>query len=141
MIGRLLAHYEITGLLGKGGMGEVYRARDGKLGREVALKILPGELAADPVRLQRFQREARMVAAINHPHIVTLYSVEEAEGVPFLTMELVEGEDLQLTLSKGKLPLAEVVKVGIAVGEALTAAHAKGLVHRDRKTANIVSDK
>jgi serine/threonine protein kinase len=139
--GRLLAHYEITGLLGKGGMGEVYRAIDGKLGREVALKILPAELAADPLRLQRFQREARMVAALNHPHIVTLYSVEEAEGVPFLTMELVEGDDLQMTLSKGRLPLAEVVTVGIAVGEALTAAHAKGVVHRDLKPANIVIDK
>ncbi len=140
MIGSLLAHYEITGLLGKGGMGEVYRAKDTKLGREVALKILPAELAADPIRLGRFQREARAVAALNHPHIVTLYSVEESEGTHFLTMELVEGEDLQKALSEGKPTLDEVVTVGIAVAEALAAAHAKGVVHRDLKPANIVID-
>ena len=138
MTGRLLAHYEISGLLGKGGMGEVYRARDTKLGREVALKILPAELAADPVRLERFQREARAVAALNHPHIVTLYSVEEADGVPFLTMELVEGDDLQQALAEGQPTVAEVITIGIAVAEALAAAHAKGVVHRDLKPANIV---
>ncbi len=138
MIGRLLAHYEVSGLLGKGGMGEVYRARDTKLGREVALKILPAELAGDPVRLERFQREARAVAALNHPHIVTLYSVEEADGVPFLTMELVEGDDLQQALAEGQPTVAEVVTIGIAVAEALAAAHAKGVVHRDLKPANIV---
>ena len=138
MIGRLLAHYEITGLLGRGGMGEVYRARDTKLGREVALKILPAELAADPIRLQRFQREARTVASLNHPRIVTLFSVEEAEGIPFLTMELAEGDNLQQTLAEGKPSQAEVVAIGIAVGEALAAAHAKGVVHRDLKPANIM---
>ena len=141
MIGRRLAHYEITGLLGKGGMGEVYQARDQKLGREVALKILAPDLAADPVRLQRFQREARMVAALNHPHIVTLYAVEEADGIPFLTMELVRGENLQQTLSRGPLPLDEVINVGVAVAEAMHAAHAQGVVHRDLKPANIVIDK
>lgn len=141
MTGRLLAHYEITGLLGKGGMGEVYRARDTKLGREVALKILPAGIAADPVRLQRFQREARTVAGLNHPNIVTLYSVEEADGAPFLTMELVEGANLQQTLSTGKADLSEVVRVGLAVADALAAAHAKGVVHRDLKPANIVLDR
>jgi serine/threonine protein kinase len=138
MTGRLLAHYEITDLLGKGGMGEVYRARDTKLGREVALKILPAQLAADPVRLERFRREARAVAALNHPNIVTLFSVEEAEGVPFLTMELVEGEDLAHALAEGRPTLDEVVAIGAAVAEALAAAHAKGVVHRDLKPANIV---
>jgi TolB-like protein/predicted Ser/Thr protein kinase len=141
LIGKILAHYEITGLLGKGGMGEVYRARDAKLGREVALKILPADIAADPVRLQRFQREARTVAGLNHPNIVTLYAVEEADGAPFLTMELVEGANLQQTLAKGKVALTETVAVGIAVAEALAAAHAKGVVHRDLKPANIVLDR
>lgn len=140
MIGRQLAHYEITGLLGKGGMGEVYRATDTRLGREVALKILPAGLAADPIRLQRFQREARTVAALNHPHIVTLYSVEEADGIPFLTMELAEGDNLQQALAARKPSVAEVVAIGIAVGQALAAAHAKGVVHRDLKPANIVVD-
>ena len=119
-------------------MGEVYRATDTKLGREVALKILPAELAADPIRLQRFQREARTVAALNHPHIVTLYSVEEAEGIPFLTMELAEGDNLQEALAEGKPSPDEVAAIGIAVGQALAAAHAKGVVHRDLKPANIV---
>jgi serine/threonine protein kinase len=138
VIGRQLSHYEITAPLGTGGMGEVYRARDTKLGREVALKILPTELGADPVRLHRFQREARAVAALNHPNIVTLYSVEEAEGTHFLTMELAEGEDLAKTLAAGKPTLKEIVTVGAAVAEALQAAHDRGVVHRDLKPANIV---
>ena len=94
MIGRTLAHYRITAALGAGGMGEVYRATDTKLGRDVALKVLPAEMASNPERLARFQREARAVAALNHPRIVTLYSVEEADGVHFLTMEFVEGQPL-----------------------------------------------
>jgi len=108
MIGKSLAHYEITGLLGKGGMGEVYRARDTKLKRDVALKILPAELAADPARLERFQREAEAVAGVNHPNIVTLYSVEMDAGTHFLTMELVEGDELDHLLPPDGLRLPKV---------------------------------
>jgi len=141
MIGKTLAHYEITGLLGKGGMGEVYRARDTKLKRDIALKILPAELAANPARLQRFQREAEAVAGVNHPHIVTLYSVEMEAGTHFLTMELVEGHELGHFLSPDGMPLAKVFEIGTAVADALAAAHAKGIVHRDLKPANVMITK
>lgn len=138
MIDRKLAHYEITGLLGKGGMGEVYRARDERLKREVALKILPDAMAKSPDRLRRFRREAEIVAGLNHPGIVHLYSVEEADGVHFLTMELVEGRDLAQVLPPGGLPLTRVLDVGIGIADALSAAHEKGVVHRDLKPANVV---
>ena len=138
LIGKTLAHYEITGLLGKGGMGEVYRARDTRLKREVALKVLPGEMAADPNRLARFQREAETVAGLNHPHIVTIHAVEEAGGVRFLAMELVEGQGLDRVLSSEGLPLDKVFHIGIAVADALAAAHEKGIVHRDLKPANVM---
>src|SRR5215210_8689300 len=103
MIGRTLAHYHITAAIGAGGMGEVFRAIDTKLGRAVALKVLPSEMARDPERLARFQREARAVAALNHPHIVTIYSVEETDGIHFLTMELVEGQPLANLMREGGL--------------------------------------
>lgn len=106
MIGRTLAHYRIVAALGAGGMGEVYRATDIKLGRDVALKVLPGEMAADPERLARFRREAQALAALDHPGIVTVYSVEEADGVHFLTMQLVEGRPLDQVIAQGKLPIA-----------------------------------
>jgi len=138
MIGRTLGHYEITALIGRGGMGEVYRARDTRLKRDVALKILPAAMAADPVRLERFQREAEAVASLNHPHIVTLYSVEEAEGRRFITMELVEGQPLDAMLSAEGLPIARVVEIGVAVADALAAAHEKGIVHRDLKPGNVM---
>ncbi len=138
MIGRTLLHYEITALLGVGGMGQVYRARDTKLDRDVALKILPAEVAADPVRLARFEREARTVAGLNHPHIVHLYSVEESDGVHFITMELVEGRGLEVILTEGELSTAQVLEYGAAVADALAAAHEKGIVHRDLKPANVV---
>ena len=102
--GTRLGHYVVGAPLGAGGMGEVYRATDTKLGREVALKVLPADMARDPERLERFQREARAVAALNHSHIVTLHSVEEAEGVHFLTMELVEGQPLDRVIPRGGLP-------------------------------------
>jgi TolB-like protein len=140
MIGKTLAHYEITGLLGKGGMGEVYRARDTKLKRDVALKIIPADMATDPLRLERLQREAETVAGLNHPHIVHMYSTEEDAGVRFLTMELVEGQSLDQILTPGGLPLPKVFEIGIAVAGALAAAHEKGVVHRDLKPANIVLD-
>ena len=138
MIGRTLAHYEITGLLGKGGMGEVYRARDTKLKRDVALKVLPSDLAADPARLERFQREAETVAGLSHPNIVTLHSVEEDQGIRFLTMELVDGTGLDQILTPEGLPLPKVFEIGTAVADALAAAHAKGIVHRDLKPANVM---
>jgi serine/threonine protein kinase len=137
LIGKNLGHYQILGLLGKGGMGEVYRAHDTRLDRDVALKVLPADLAGDPVRLERFQREARIVAKLNHPHIVTVYSVEEVDGVHFLTMELVEGQGLDEILTRDGLPPARVLDIGMAVCAALSAAHEKGVIHRDLKPANV----
>jgi TolB-like protein/Tfp pilus assembly protein PilF len=119
-------------------MGEVYRAMDFKLGRDVALKVLPPDVARDPDRLARFQREARAVAALNHPHIVTLYSVEEAEGVPFLTMELVDGRSLDRLIPEGGLPVEQILEYGNAMADAMAAAHEKGIVHRDLKPANVM---
>jgi serine/threonine protein kinase len=119
-------------------MGEVYRATDTKLGRDVALKVLPLDVASDPERLERFRREARALAAINHPHIVTIFSVEEADGIHFLTMELVEGQSLDHSIPKGGLPLDRLAKIAIALADALAAAHEKGIVHRDLKPANVM---
>jgi serine/threonine protein kinase/tetratricopeptide (TPR) repeat protein len=136
--GTHLGTYEIVAPLGAGGMGEVYRARDTRLGREVALKVLPADVAADTGRLARFEREARTVAALSHPNIVVLYSVEDEGDVRFLTMELVEGQSLDRHVTPGGLPLARVLDVGIALSDALTAAHEKGVVHRDLKPANVM---
>ena len=119
-------------------MGEVYRAADTKLGRDVALKILPADMAGDPNRLSRFQREARAVAALNHPNIVTIFSVEEVEGVHFLTMELVEGEPLGKLIPEGGLQPAQIVEIAHALADALAAAHEKGIIHRDLKPANVM---
>jgi TolB-like protein len=138
LIGRALSHYRITAAIGAGGMGEVYRATDTKLGREVALKVLPAGMELDPARLGRFQREARAIAALNHPHIVTIFSVEEAEGVHFLTMELVEGQALGQLIPAGEMPVARLVEIGAELADALSAAHAKGIVHRDLKPANVM---
>jgi serine/threonine protein kinase len=136
--GTTLGHYRILSHLGAGGMGEVYRALDTRLGRDVALKILPPALANDPARIDRFKQEARVVASLNHPHIVTLYSVEESDGIHFLTMELVEGETLGARLRSTGLPVAEVLDIAWAVADALTAAHSKNIVHRDLKPANVM---
>jgi TolB-like protein len=136
--GSRLGTYEIVGLLGRGGMGDVYRARDTRLGREVAIKVLPAGVAADAERLARFEREARTVAVLNHPNIVVLYSVEDEDGVRFLTMELVEGDSLDLHVVPGGLPVGRVLELGIALADALGAAHARGVVHRDLKPANVV---
>ncbi len=119
-------------------MGEVYRAADIKLGRAVALKVLPPDMARDPERLARFRREARSVAALNHPHIVTLHSVEEVDGVHFLTMELVEGRSLNRLIPKDGLPVDRVLEIATAIAEALAAAHEKGIIHRDLKPANVM---
>jgi predicted ATPase len=136
--GTRLGSYEIVASLGAGGMGEVYRAKDLRLGRDVALKVLPADLATDASRLARFEHEARTVAALNHPGIVTLFSVEDVAGTRFLTMELVEGQGLDRHVAPGGLPIPRVVELGIALAEALAAAHEKGVVHRDLKPANVM---
>ena len=138
LVGRTLAHYQINAAIGAGGMGEVFRATDTKLGRDVALKILPPDVAGDPERLARFQREARAVAALNHPNVVTLYSVEESEGVHFLTMELIEGHPLGRLIPENGLPVERIVEIAGALAEALAAAHEKGIMHRDLKPANVM---
>jgi len=138
LVGRTLAHYRINTAIGAGGMGEVYRATDAKLGREVALKVLPPDMARDSERLARFQREARALAALNHPHIVTIYSVEESDGVHFLTMELVEGQSLDHRIPEGGLPVQQIVEIAGALADALAVAHGKGIVHRDLKPANVM---
>src|SRR5277367_4918134 len=119
-------------------MGEVYRAADTKLGRDVALKVLPAPMARDPEFLARFQREARAVAALNHPHIVTIYSVEESHGANFLTMELVEGQPLDRMIPAGGMSAAQIAEIAGALADALAAAHDKGIVHRDLKPANVM---
>ncbi len=141
LIGRSLAHYRITAAIGAGGMGQVYRATDTKLGRDVALKVLPAEMASDPERLERFRREAKALAALDHPGIVTIFSVEEADAVHFLTMQLVEGQPLDHLIAAGGLPRERFLEIAAALADALAAAHEKGIVHRDLKPANImVSD-
>ena len=138
MIGETLSHYRITGKLGEGGMGEVYLAEDTELDRKVAIKVLPGELSEDPERLERFKREAKAVAALNHPNIVTIYSIEENQGRRFLIMELVEGESLDRVLPPGGLPLVKVFDIAVPLADALSSAHEKGIVHRDLKPANVM---
>ncbi len=138
--GHKLAHYEILEPIGKGGMGEVYRAKDSKLGRDVAIKVLPEEFTQHPQKLARFEREARLLAALNHPGIATLHGFEEAEGKPFLVMELVEGETLAERIARGPIPEQEALQLSIQIAEALEAAHEKGVIHRDLKPANIKVD-
>ena len=136
--GRTLSHYRIVRQVGAGGMGEVYEAEDLKLGRRVALKVLPEETARDPQRRERFEREARAVAALNHPNIVTLHSVEEADGLLFITLELLEGETLRQKLPRGGVTLGQLLDVAIPLAEALAAAHQQGITHRDLKPENVL---
>jgi serine/threonine-protein kinase len=136
-IGQQLGSLEVTALLGKGGMGEVYRARDTKLKRDVAIKILPDEFARDADRVNRFQREAEVLASLSHPNIAAIYDLEEAEGSRFLILELVEGETLAERIARGPLPIEEALHIGKSICEALEAAHEKGIVHRDLKPANV----
>jgi TolB-like protein/Flp pilus assembly protein TadD len=138
LIGRTLGHYTIVSAIGAGGMGEVYRAHDRRLKRDVALKVLPPEMASSPERLERFRREAQALAALDHPGIVTVYSVEEFDGVHFLTMQLVEGQSLDRVVPAGGLTPSQVLEIGTALAEALAAAHEKGIVHRDLKPANVM---
>ncbi|MEZ5333434.1 MAG: protein kinase [Thermoanaerobaculia bacterium] len=138
MIGKTLGHYDVLSELGAGGMGRVYLAQDQKLKRRVALKVLHPETAADGARMKRFQQEAEIVASMNHPGIVTLYSIEEADGLRFLTMELIEGEPLDRRIPEGGLSLDELLRLAIPLLEALAAAHQRGITHRDLKPANIL---
>ncbi|MBN2317984.1 MAG: protein kinase [Acidobacteria bacterium] len=135
--GTTLSHYEITAEIGKGGMGEVYQAKDRKLGRDVAIKVLPEEFAQDDDRVARFQREAKLLASLNHPNIAAIYGLEEADGTNFLVMELVEGQTLDDRIKTGAIPVEEALKLALQIAEALEAAHEKGVIHRDLKPANI----
>jgi Tol biopolymer transport system component len=137
VIGQTLAHYRVTAAIGAGGMGEVYRATDTKLGREVALKILPPEVAGNEERLARFRREAQLVASLNHPNVGAIYGLEEAGGQPFLVLELVEGEDLAARLRRGRIPVGDAIEIARQIAEGLEEAHEKGIVHRDLKPANV----
>jgi len=135
--GTRLGSYEVLGPLGAGGMGEVYRARDLNLGREVAIKILPTELASDQEHLARFEREARLLASLNHPGIATIHGIERGEEGPFLVLELIEGETLAERLAAGPLPIPEALEVCGQVADSLGAAHDRGVIHRDLKPGNI----
>src|SRR5438093_6719304 len=137
MIGTKFAHYEITAHLGSGGMGDVYQATDGKLGRSVAVKFLPEAFIHDTERVARFQREARVLASLNHPNIAAIYGLEESAGRTFLVMELVPDETLARRIAKGPIPVEEALTIAIQIAAALEAAHEKGITHRDLKPANI----
>ena len=135
--GARLGHYDVTALLGEGGMGQVWQATDTQLGREVALKILPDAFAADPDRLARFTREAQILASLNHPNIAQIHGIEEAAGTRALVLELVEGPTLADRIAKGPIPLDEALPIAKQIAEALEAAHEAGVIHRDLKPANI----
>jgi serine/threonine protein kinase len=135
--GTRIGNYEIIALMGAGGMGEVYRARDTRLGRDVAIKVLANRVTEDQILLARIEREARILASLNHPAIATIHSVEDWEGAPAIVMELIEGETLAVKLYEGALPVADVVRIARQVSDALCAAHDRGIVHRDLKPANI----
>src|SRR5262245_36024196 len=136
--GTKLGPYEVGIPLGAGGMGEVYRAKDTRLERTVAIKILPAQFSADPVRKQRFEREAKTISSLNHPHICVLYDVGHQDGTDYLVLEGVECETLEKRLEKGPLPLEQVLKIGAQIADALDKAHRSGVVHRDLKPGNIV---
>ncbi len=137
MIGTKLAHYEIISHLGSGGMGDVYQANDTKLGRSVAIKFLPEAFSHDAERVARFQREARLLASLNHSNIAAIYGVEEINGRHSLVMELVSGETLADRIQRGAIPIGEALAIAKQIAEALEAAHEKGVIHRDLKPANI----
>ncbi|MEO5761469.1 MAG: serine/threonine-protein kinase, partial [Vicinamibacteria bacterium] len=143
--GARLGPYEVVSAIGAGGMGEVFRARDTKLNRDVAIKVLPAAFADDPERLARFKREAQVLASLNHPNIAAIHGLEDADppassgqaAIVALVMELVEGEDLSTHIARGTIPIAEVLPIARQIAEALEAAHEQGIVHRDLKPGNI----
>src|SRR5262245_50193021 len=136
--GSRLGPYEVLAPLGAGGMGEVYRARDTRLGREVAIKVLPPALSSDPERLRRFEREARAASSLNHPNIVTIYDIGSEGGVSYIAMELVRGEPLRAELYGGALAVRRLLQIGTQIAEGLAKAHAAGIVHRDLKPENVM---
>ena len=138
LVGKSISHYQIISLVGKGGMGEVYRARDTKLDRTVALKILPEEMSADAERMRRFVREAKAASALNHPNVAHIYEIGEADGVSFIAMEYVEGQTLAAKINGHPLETNEIVEIGSQIADALDEAHSKGITHRDIKPANVM---
>ena len=137
MIGQSISHYKILERLGGGGMGVVYKAEDTTLARRVAIKVLPEIFTDDQERLARFEREAKLLASLNHPNIATIFGLEETDGKRFLVMELVEGETLAERISRRPLPLEETLKVCLQIAEGVEAAHEKGIIHRDLKPSNV----
>src|SRR6476659_6057748 len=135
--GTRLGPYEIVSAIGAGGMGEVYRATDTNLGRQVAIKVLPEVFAQDPERVARFEREAKTLASLNHPNIAIIHGLEKSQGTYALVMELVEGEDLSQRIARGPIPVDEALPIAKQIAEALEAAHEQGIIHRDLKPANV----